>query len=330
MSVPISLWSLAILTLFGRRYAEAAVEAVHEGAVQPRFKHEAVPIFHRRQIPGPFAESSTTETSATVLTYVTPSPSASPIPITSQSQVVESYVPIVTFCAQPPLAYISGSFTNTASSGPPYLNYSVSTPSGSGACETSYSPTQTPICATTLTALASKATITACDQNVTFSTDYGYTIDATANGTSTNATVTPTPSVRTITTYYLAPWQDLAATPGVPPQDVDKKICTTFANGTRTCVVEYEEWHVVIATITTTTTSHVDVTATYPGPGQILVHTAHWDVTDTITTFALNTTMELESYTETESISQGPRNSSAATSSPNTKTLTVFYNSESL
>ncbi|KAF2104993.1 hypothetical protein NA57DRAFT_71188 [Rhizodiscina lignyota] len=321
MIFPLSSLSLALNSFLGVQDAEAAAEIARDNALRAQY-------LNKRQVPPPVvapppdARLTTTEASTitpSVLTYITPSPSAIPIPITAQSQVVQSFVPQVTFCAQPPLAYISGSFTNTATTGP-YLNYSVSTPSGTGSCQTSQSPTEITVCATTLTALASQVTVTACDQNVTFSSEYGYALDTPAlNSTILNATITPSPTIRTLTTYYIASWQDIAATPGVAPQDVDKKICSTYANGTDICVVEYEEWHVQIVTITTTTTSQIDVTATYPGPGQIIIHTAHWEVTDTLTTFALNSTMEIESYTETESTSQGPRGGV-------TSTLTVEYN----
>lgn len=323
-------WSLAFVLLLGVCLIEAAAD--EGGLYRARFKHEAVQWLDKRQDPAiappPDAEMTPTDfsiSSTGVLTYITPSPLAAPIPITAQSQAVESFVPMVTFCTLPPLAYISGTFTNTATTGP-YLNNSVVVPSGTGYCETSQSPTQTTICATTLTAFASKVTVTACEQNITFSSEYGYTIDPmTLNNTTPNATIIAPPTIRTVTTYYVASWQDLAATPGVPPQDVDKHLCQNFANGTRTCVVEYEEWHVEIVTLTTTTTSQIDVTATYPGPGQIIVHTEHWNITDTLTTFSLSSAMDVLSYTETESTSQGPRSSSTS-SGLGTRTLTVFYN----
>lgn len=48
---------------------------------------------------------------------------------------------------------------------------------GTGSCSTQYPPLETTICATTLTGIASKVTITDCDQEVTFSTECGFTVE---------------------------------------------------------------------------------------------------------------------------------------------------------
>lgn len=74
-----------------------------------------------------------------------------PVTITQQSQNVTSHVPVFTVC---PLGA--------------HLSHNAS-------CSTSYQPTVTPICSTTLSPLAAPAIpITACNQNVTFSSEYGF------------------------------------------------------------------------------------------------------------------------------------------------------------
>lgn len=336
MHFPLTSWSLFFHSFFAPHGALAAyVDRRNEAPakeMQPRFRHEAEPIEREAQnVPrmaqaaGPAVPVPTSTNE--ILIYITPSPFAQPVPVSSQSQPVQSFEPQVTFCGMPPLTLIAGTWVNTATTGP-YLNTSRATQTATNVCQTSYNPTMTTVCATTLTALASKVTITACEQNVTFSSQFGYTIETPPPVTITSGVVsTPTPTVRDLTTYYVASWQDLAATPGVAPQDVDVKICSTYANGSSICEVEYQEWRVVVVTLTTTTTSAVDVTATYPGPGEIMVHTQHWTVTDTVTTFSLSSTFDVETSIETESTSTGLR--VANTPSIWTSTMTVMYNTDS-
>ncbi len=50
--------------------------------------------------------ASPTSLSSGVLTLVTPSPGASPVSVTMQSQIVTSYVPQFTLCELPPLAFL--------------------------------------------------------------------------------------------------------------------------------------------------------------------------------------------------------------------------------
>ncbi|TKA52298.1 hypothetical protein B0A55_11502, partial [Friedmanniomyces simplex] len=115
---------------------------------------------------------------------------------------------------------------------------------------------------------------TNCAQDITFSSQYGYTLVtptptgnlssnatyASPNGTSsTNATamITPAPEIQTLTTYYLAPWQDLTA--ATAPSDVIRKICQTFANGTEECITEYQIWRTSLVTATATTTATLNI-----------------------------------------------------------------------
>src|SRR5256885_1698983 len=74
--------------------------------------------------------------------------------------------------------------------------------------------------------------------NLSSNGTYGF-----ATGTSGNvsAMITPGPSIQTLTTYYIAPWQELTA--ATAPSDVIRKVCQTFANGTEECVTEYQVWH---------------------------------------------------------------------------------------
>jgi len=133
--------------------------------------------------------------------------------------------------------------------------------------------------------------------------------------------ITPAPTIRSLTTYYYAPWQSLTAA-GVAPLDVDKKICSTFDNGTAQCIVEYQEWNVKLVTMNRTTTTHVDFITQIPGPAQLIIETVHMDIVETLTTVSLVTNMVLGYQVESTTLSMGPRPSRTTTTDPET---TVTY-----
>ncbi|KAF2026989.1 hypothetical protein EK21DRAFT_115232 [Setomelanomma holmii] len=189
----------------------------------------------------------------------------------------------------------------------PYPNTSTSysaLASGTRSCETSYAPVITTICATTLTGLASKVTITECDQEVTFSTECGFTLSTPTPVTSVASLISPSPTVKRIFTYWLAPWQSLTAG-GQTPSDVDVKICTELESGNYECVRHREVWEVIVVTSTLTTSRAVVIPATLSGPGTLIIETSQSVITDTVETINLSTTLLLETEIETESISKG-------------------------
>ncbi|TKA62586.1 hypothetical protein B0A55_11609 [Friedmanniomyces simplex] len=109
--------------------------------------------------------------------------------------------------------------------------------------------------------------------------------------------ITPAPEIQTLTTYYLAPWQDLTA--ATAPSDVIRKICQTFANGTEECITEYQIWRTSLVTATATTTATLNISTTIHGPsGVIIWETFVANVTEQITTFSMLTTMEVEYQTQ--------------------------------
>ena len=190
----------------------------------------------------------------TALTFFTPSPGAGPIPITSQSQEVTSYVPILTICpfipSTPALPTLAANTSFSAPTAPfpapsasdasalyrrqaaatsaTYANDSAPT-SYLSSCSVSYTPTPTQICHTTLSPLASPAIpVTDCTQQVTFSTDHGYTM------VPGNVTA----SIRDLTTYYAARWDEIAN--GVPTQGIRKEVCSTDPVGG--CSTGWEAW----------------------------------------------------------------------------------------
>lgn len=324
----------------------------------PAFRHEAVGIKPRQAddafaqasdaadaerylwphvdpLGGPPSAYSPTAPIPEVLTFVTPSPGATPVAITTQSQLVASYVPEFTLCALPPEAFFP--ITATPSLRPsamtmPYRNYSVSVPPSNGTCTIIYSPTVTMVCATVLEGIATKYTVSECDQEITFSSDYGYVLvtpTPTLSSTilaprqvfnASSAMITPAPTIETLTTYYIAPWAEL--TTAGPPADVEKKICATYDNGTTECVHEFEVWQTSMATVTTTSVTSINLTTTIQGPSQIIIETFVANITEYQTQFSLSTTMALEYIIETETTSTSKV--SAASAAPTvTQTWTL-------
>lgn len=281
-------------------------------------QHEALNVKNRRQVPNTPAQAPAVPTQPPVLTTVYPSPGGSPINITEQSQIFTSYVPQFTLCELPPIAAFP--VTTSVPSSPPYLSYTFSPGPGNGSCTTIYSATPSMVCATQFTDLTTTYTVSQCNQDITFSTQYGYTLVtptptslAAVQETANSLTlITPAPSIETLTTYFLAPWQDF--TSAGPPADVDYKICSVLANGTESCVLEYYKWKTSLLTLTSTVVTSINLTTTIPGPAQLLVETFVANITGTATAFSMSTTMELETSTLSETTDSSTRALSTATS----------------
>lgn len=204
----------------------------------------------------------------TALTFFTPSPGAELLPITSQSQIVTTYLPVMTICpltvtqsaSDLPLSTWAPNVTSrgTAASNipvssgvslyrrqvvddinAPYANSSIPT-STLSSCSVFYTPTTTSICHTTLSPLASPVIpITDCYQRITFSTDHGYTLASSAGPHYGNFSTSAAASVETLTSFYVAPWQYVYS--GVPADAVDVVVCSTSA-GTGVCTTTAEDW----------------------------------------------------------------------------------------
>lgn len=276
-----------------------------------QYKHEAINL-ERRQVGPPLQASPTWPTSPVtvaatsdpaILTYITPSPGAAAIPITEESQLVTSYVPQYTLCELPPQAVFPVTpAVPTSTMTAPWRNYSISIPPGDGTCTTIYSPTHTMVCATTLTGLVQKYTVSECAQDITFSTEYGFVLASpTSNVTASasapaSASITAAPTVQRLTTYYLAPWQ--AVTAGLSPDEVTLKVCATYENGTEECIRQYEVWHTSLVTESATRTTAINISTTIHGTSQVIVETVVANVTEALTTFRLETDLEFEYATE--------------------------------
>lgn len=267
----------------------------HEHAVHEKRFQKGPPRMGR-----PHQHNARTTPPVSVFTYITPSPGATPVVVTMESQIVTSYVPQFTLCELPPIAFFSASAQPSVTT--PYHNYSISIPTDTGSCTTIFEPTVTMVCATTLSALDRQYTITNCNEDLTFSTEYGYVLATPTPALPANASVSNTqaitlaPTVQTLTTYYLAPWQQLTA--GKAPSDVDLKVCRTFTNGSIECIREHQIWETSLVTRTATTVTSINISTTIHGASQLIVETFVANVTETLTTFSMSTTMDLEFQTE--------------------------------
>ena len=300
---------------------------------RPQFQPQANPGY-----PNTFTPDA--REAPTTYTIITPSPGATTVPITQQYQVVDSYVPSITLCGMklepvtpsslpspsgaprypngtarypyyPVNATMSGAprvgtgySYPTAGSGGRYGNVSTMNPVPSSTvsewCETTYSPTKTTVCATTLTGIATQYPVIKCDQHVTFSSRYGYIVSDPA-GVSDVATLPADkqPPIVTQTTYYQAPWN--ALTSGDVPPHPTEVVCSTPVGGiSSTCVDIKLKWQTRTVSTVFTTTSDIDISTTITGgPGTVIVESFHAPITETETIFTLSTRMVLEYSTET-------------------------------
>ena len=140
---------------------------------------------------------------------------------------------------------------------------------------------------------------------------------------STNATIVPT--LLSLTTHYIAPWQSLTNAGNVPSR-VTKVICTALSsdgNNTQTsCESVREVWAVYSTTETHTTTSHVQLTTTVPGPGTLYIGTLQWTVQEWVTSLSLDTILELHVPSVTEKTLTSEETTRTVTSK-STRTVTA-------
>jgi hypothetical protein len=123
------------------------------------YRHEAFDVQFRQAEP---MDVSSMATPAGVLTVITPSPGASPVEVTSQSQIVTTYIPKFTLCDLPLVGFFPLSRPTTISSTTPCRNYSMTIPPGNGTCTTIYKATETMVCATVLSDLIKTYTVSKC------------------------------------------------------------------------------------------------------------------------------------------------------------------------
>lgn len=308
------------------------MKAEEDGVAEKRklFGHEAIDLVARQIVkilPYPAPTPTTTKkTQARVLTYVTPSPSAKPIPITAHYQKVTSYVPIITLCKGPPIAHVTGSFRNPGSTFPPFRNYSVIMPTNAPICSTEYRPTITPICYTVLSGLASRETVSDCAQEITFSKATSFELLTPAAEFEKRAVASAAPYIQTINEFWVAPWDELT-TPGIPPTEVEHKICRTYLNLTEICVGNLQRWQIRTITEVRAITTTIDLTTTINGPAEIMIETWKATITGTESRISLSTELAVTYGIETETTVRSNMTATKTATSTRTVTRLVGHNS---
>jgi hypothetical protein len=124
--------------------------------------------------------------------------------------------------------------------------------SNTTSCSTVFETVTADYCSTVLTYAFTQTTITDCAQGITFSTDNGFSL-ATTTPPSTMAVIqnakrqvmppisspTPITYVQSVVSYYIAPWQSLAAN---TPSNITLRICSYDYSGEETCNDIQEIW----------------------------------------------------------------------------------------
>lgn len=228
--------------------------APRHGLLDQLKKRQVLPVTTEPLSLSPASVSVPSIGAATTYKIITPSPSAFPIPITSQSQVVTTFVPVMTLC---PMSR-QGRAPSALRSVPSYANYAAApyqnaTAARNPGCVTQYTASTTTVCDTTLKGIATQVHVTVCDQEVTFSSLYGYSLSSIAPSDKTETG--PAPTIETITTYFQAPWQSL--TDGLTPTDVTQRVCSPVPTNSERCIDIQEIWETVSAS--TTKTSSIQV-----------------------------------------------------------------------
>lgn len=246
--------------------------------------------------------SSTSERVST-LSLVVPSPGASVIPITTQSQVVTSFVPYYTLCPQQSSGTVMSVKSATLEPASPTPAVLTVGPAGSwlaGDCSTSYSPTVTTICYTTLAGLGTVLTVTECAQNVTFSTDKTFTLEQTPS------------RVNLVTTNFVAGWQQL--TDGAVPSNVMVEVCSYVNNDTmQSCYSTEEYWTTTSKTLTTSWPLRVTISETLNAPSSLLIGSLGTSIGPLAIMVIVDTVIELNRTYTVMSVDQ---NASRPTSAP--------------
>ena len=167
-----------------------------------------------------------------------PAPSVIEPTLTSQGMVVSSVIPLYEICNTPGLDTTS--------------------------CSTVFETIVTTACSTVLTYAFTQATVSDCSQNITFSTQSSYslvttTISPDVTPAPLNQPLATTTYIQSIVSYYIAPWQALAAN---TPSNVTVLVCEYDLSGSPICTTIQEVWVVSTVHIPVITTSTLIISTT--------------------------------------------------------------------
>ncbi|TGO85567.1 hypothetical protein BPOR_0384g00060 [Botrytis porri] len=200
-------------------------------------------------------------------------------------------------------------------------------------CSPSFQTIITTKCSTILTGYFTRHTVSECDEIVTFSTQYGYSLATTAPPASSvsalhkrkKSTSLTNNYIHNVTTYYAAPWQSIAAD---YPSDIHVQICGLSSDGVRMCTTVTEVWVIHTEYIPTYYTEAISV-STVVSSTAVLAFAPNIYITITPGTFILSTkivstSLLAKNITSTSRIENSSLESSGSASSTQDLTTTIY------
>ncbi|KAF7877412.1 hypothetical protein EAF04_001089 [Stromatinia cepivora] len=285
--------------VLGRSEKSARAHPISTGSTEDDGQENYKPV----SIAQAYQEGSTGQT--TSVNYTLPWPATKSIQptVTSQGMNVTSVIPIYEMCNLP------GASTTSCL---PFFQTLITTK-----------------CSTVLTGYFTRHTVSECDEIVTFSTQYGYSL-ATAAPTASRAsglhkrgknTLVTKNYVHNITTYYAAPWQSIAAD---DPSDIHVTICGLSSDGVRVCTTVTEVWVIHTEYLPVYNTEVISVSTIVSSTG-VLAFAPVIYITITPGTFILSTqivstSLSAKNVTSTSPIERSSRPADLASSTEDSTT----------
>lgn len=211
-------WAICFLPIevLGRSGKLARTQLASNGSLEDDGREDYRPV----SVAQAYQEVSNGKSTSINYTLPWPATISTEPNITSQGMNVTSVIPIYETCNLPGASYTS--------------------------CSPSYQTLTTTKCSTVLTGYFTRHIVSECDEIVTFSTQYGYSLATTTPPASSasalyerdeSASLTNN-YIHNITTYYAAPWQSIAA---YNTSDIRVSICGLY-NGLQVCTNVTEVW----------------------------------------------------------------------------------------
>lgn len=254
-----------------------------------------------------YQEESTGQTTSVNSTLLWPATKSIQPTVTSQGMNVTSVIPIYETCNLP------GASTTS--------------------CSPSFQTLITTKCSTVLTGYFTRHTVSDCDEIITFSTQYGYslaTTTASASGFSRlhrqiKSMSASKNNVHNITTYYAAPWQSIAAD---NPSDIHVTICGLSSDGVLVCTTVTEVWVIHTEYLPVHNTEVISVSTVVSSTG-VLAFAPDMYITITpgtliLSTQRVSTILSAKNITSTSTIGSMSSGSADLSSSIEDSTTTIY------
>ncbi|KAF7917532.1 hypothetical protein EAE99_009198 [Botrytis elliptica] len=200
-------------------------------------------------------------------------------------------------------------------------------------CSPSFQTIITTKCSTVLTGYFTKHTVSECDEIVTFSTQYGYSLATTTPPASSvlvlhkRQGIPPLTNnyVQNITTYYAAPWRSIAAD---DPSDIHVQICGLSSDGVQMCTTVTEIWVIHTEYLPIYYTGAISV-STVVSSTAVLAFAPEIYITVTpgtlvLSTKIVSTSLSAKNITSTSRIDKSSSESLGSASSTQDSTKTIY------